>query len=414
MNWTPPSRPDWLAKFNSEASAFNLHDAVPLRAQELIDTATESLGLSDFGDDRWREPFEVLVRSIEAESELNFFGRLFTREELLRGLKVRLQIEAQFKAYPEIDDEIITEPVFITGLSRSGTSILFERLAADHRFKPLLSWEIFQPCPPPEQATYDNDPRIEQVEHFMTLYNRVAPQFKAIHEMGARIPNECSEAFLYSFHTENIPARVHVPTYTQWLQENADWQYVYDYHKKFLKLLQWKNPRRHWLLKAPPHMWHLPELFNTFPDAKVLYTHRDPLKANASNISLLGTLYWMRSDRAFDPSSFERLLSPDVMSSALNSIIDLFESDVIDSTNVHHVLYDELVSRPFDCIVDIYHRLGFALDKESENSIKRFIESKPQGKFGKHHYQSAEGAEELRARSLFSRYQAYYNVPNEQ
>ena len=413
MSWTPPERPDWLTQFNQEDKAFVIRDSVPLRAEELIDTATASLGLTDFGDDQWREPFQVLVKAIEEEAELNFFGRLFTREELLRALKVRLQIEDTYKKNPEIAEQEINAPLFITGLSRSGTSILFERLAADPKFKPLLSWEIFMPCPPPEAATYKNDLRIDQVENFLTLYNRIAPQFKSMHEMGARVPNECSEAFLYSFHTENFPARMHIPSYMSWLQEHADWEYVYAYHKKLLKLLQWKNPRQHWLLKAPPHLWHLKNLFAEFPDANVLYTHRDPLRTNASNISIIGTLQWMRSDRQFDANSFAKLLSPDAMAFALNMVVDEFESGSIPKEKVHHVLYRDLLENPWQSIADIYKHVGYSLDDDAEQRMKNFIASKPQGKFGKHEYTVASGEEEKKIRQLFERYQRYYGVPNE-
>jgi hypothetical protein len=413
MNWVPSKRPDWLAHFNNESNTFAIRDSVPLRAEELINTATASLGLTDFGDDEWREAFQVLTKALDEEAELNFFGRLFIREEILQALKTRLQIEDTYKKHPEINDQQITAPLFITGLSRSGTSILFERLAADPQFKPLLSWEILMPCPPPEAATYHSDPRIDQVENFMTLYNRVAPEFKSMHEMGARIPNECSEAFLYSFHSENIPAKVHVPSYANWLQTHGNWQYMYAYHKKFLKLLQWKNPRQHWLLKAPPHLWHLKNLFAEFPDAKVLYTHRDPLRANASNISTIGTLQWMRSDRAFDASSYERLLSPEVMAYTLNAIIDEFESSSVPKEKVCHVLYQNLIDKPWESIAEIYKNTNIPLDDISKNSIKEFIASKPQGKFGKHKYQMSQGDEEIKIRQLFKRYQNYYNVPNE-
>jgi len=413
MSWTPPDRPNWLTSFNNEAKTFEIKDSVPLRASELIDTASASLGLTDFGDEYWREAFEVLVRSIEEESELNFFGRLFTREEILRGLKVRLQIEDTYKKHPEIAEQEITQPIFVTGLSRSGTSILFERLAADPKLKPLLSWEIFKPCPPPESKTYEHDPRIEQVENFMTLYNRVAPEFKAMHEMGARIPNECSEAFLYSFHTENFPARMNIPSYVNWLQQHGNWAYMYEYHKKLLKLLQWKNPRQHWLLKAPPHLWHLPELFKAFPDANVIYTHRDPIKTNASNISVIGTLAWMRSDRPIDAQAFEKLLAPEVMAQALDSIIDQLESGEVPNDRVHHVLYRDLLENPFNSISSIYKSLNFSMDQKTEKAIRQFIDAKPHRKFGKHEYKSAEGNAEKSARQLFKRYQQYYGVPNE-
>jgi hypothetical protein len=413
MDWTPPERPDWLARFNAEADAFDVETLVPLQADELIDTATRSLGITDFGDDQWREAFQVLITAINEEAELNFFGRLFTRAELLQALKVRLQIQETYRKHPEIDDEEIREPVFITGLSRSGTSILFERLAEDPQLGPLLSWEIVEPCPPPEAASYETDPRIERTDKFLTLYNRLAPQFRAMHEMGARIPNECSEAFIYSFHTENLPARVNVPSYLAWLKSHGNWRYMYDYHKRFLKLLQWKNPRRHWLLKAPPHLWHLDELFQAFPDARVLYTHRDPLRANASNTNLLATLFWMRSDKPFETRSFERLLAPEVMADALDSIVGQFEAGDIPIERVINVMYKDLVERPWEAIDAIYRQTGLELSTEAERRIRAFIASKQQDKFGRHQYRTVQDHEERQLRELFTRYQHYFKVPME-
>ena len=91
--WTPPARPDWLAKLNQEGRGMDIASLVPLRAQELLDTAMANTGLSDFGKDEWREPFEILVKAINEEAELNLFGRLMTRSDLLIWLQERLEIE---------------------------------------------------------------------------------------------------------------------------------------------------------------------------------------------------------------------------------------------------------------------------------------------------------------------------------
>ncbi|WP_028079157.1 sulfotransferase family protein [Solimonas soli] len=411
--WTAPERPAWIQQLNGEAWDMSPRALVPLEADELIRTASDSLGLSDFGDDRWREPFAVLVKALNEEAELNLFGRLFTRDELLRALKGRLQIQQAYTQHPEIDDEVIDAPVIITGLPRSGTSILFEILAEDPQFGPLLSWEIVLPCPPPEAATYRSDPRIERAEAILTMYDRIAPSFRAMHEMGARLPNECSEAFIYSFMSDNLAARLDIPSYINWLYAKADWGYMYGYHRRLLKLLQWKNPRRHWLLKAPPHLWHLPDLLEVFPDARVVHTHRDPVRCNASNASLLGTLRWMRSDKPFDMSSFDKVLTPEATAAGLDMVIDQIESGVVPRSSVFDVLYADLIDRPLDALKALYTRMGLTLAPEAEQRMQAYIAAKPQGKFGAHRYQTAEGEEERRARACYARYQRHYGVPAE-
>ena len=189
--WTPPSRPEWLQAINHETEAMGLHNLIPLDPEELIATAKAATGFDDFGSDEWREPFEILIKSINEEAELHFFGRVMTRSDILIWLKALLGIQAAFNEHPEISDEVIDKPVFIAGLSRSGTSILFELLAQDEQFGSPRHWEMMFPYPPPEAASYETDHRIEKAQHLVTQFNRVAPTLKTMHEMDARLPNEC-------------------------------------------------------------------------------------------------------------------------------------------------------------------------------------------------------------------------------
>ena len=213
--WTPPARPDWLAKLNQEGRGMDIASLVPLRAQELLDTAMANTGLSDFGKDEWREPFEILVKAINEEAELNLFGRLMTRSDLLIWLQERLEIEETYRRHPEIEDELVDAPVFIVGQARSGTSILFELLPRDGQFGAPTNWEIMFPCPPPEAATYRSDPRIAKAQHLLTQWHRVAPSFLPMHELGASIPNECKVAMNCTFVTDNLNGIFQIPSYYQ-------------------------------------------------------------------------------------------------------------------------------------------------------------------------------------------------------
>lgn len=407
--WAPPPRPEWLATFLDETRTWDMGAVAPLNADELISTAMQRTGLSDFGEDDWREPFEILVRAIEEEAELHAFGRLWTRHELLLFLETRLQIEAVFNAHPEIEDEEIKQPVFVTGLPRSGTSILFELLAQDKQFMAPANWEFVLPCPPPEAATYRIDPRVPRAHQLITQMGRVAPTYQSMHEMGAWIPNECGVAFRLSFRSQHLAATFQVPSYTNWLF-SADQEPVYRYYKRLLKLLQWKNPRDHWLLKAPEHQSFLPVLMKIFPDARVVVTHRDPVKAQGSVTNLMGTLYWMRSDKAFDAKAFEELLSPEGTAARLEQMIDWMESGAIASDLISNSRYSDLVENPVAALEALYAKMGFPFTAETRAAVESYLANKPKGKFGAHKYSVDQ---QDSTRRLFDRYQTYFNVPSE-
>ena len=193
----------------------------------------------------------------------------------------------------------------------------------------------------------------------------------------------------------------------------GNWDYSYRLYKKMLQLLQFKNPRQHWLLKAPSHLNFLPVLFNVFPDAQVLITHRDPIYAQASVTNLAGTFFWMRSNKPLDVKAFEGLLSPEMMSVNLNRTIDWLEDGIIPKDQVSHSLYADLISDPVKALSKVYDQIGLDFTETSRAKMKAYLAAKPKAKFGKHKYSIGEAEEIAKKREYFVRYQAYYNVPIE-
>ena len=105
---------------------------VPLDENSLIAEAKRTTGLDDFGDDdNWLEGFSVLLKSLAEEAELTLLGRLMARSDILMWLQQRLTVIDTLKKHPEVLDEEIIAPMFIVGMPRSGTSILFELLWQD-------------------------------------------------------------------------------------------------------------------------------------------------------------------------------------------------------------------------------------------------------------------------------------------
>ncbi|MEE4662043.1 MAG: sulfotransferase, partial [Halieaceae bacterium] len=411
-DWTPPARPDWVEQIISEGRHMDVRSLVPLRPDELMATAKANTGFDDFGEDSWQEGFHVFLDALENEAELHLLGRLMTRSDILGWLEARLGIEAAYKQHPEIDQEVVAQPVVVTGLPRAGTSILFELLAQDPRFGSPRQWEMMFPYPPPEKASYHSDPRIARCQHLVEQWNRVVPTYASMHEMGAELPNECIVAMSCTFLTENLPGQYQIPSYNAWFYQQ-DLRPAYRYYKRMLKLLQWKNPRTQWLLKAPSHLGNLPVLFDTFPDAQVVITHRDPVVAQASVTNLLGTLYWMRSEQPFDAGAFENLMTPEAGAARLNAVIDLLEQQAIPRPQINNFLYAELVEEPLAALRRLYAQMDVPMTEEAQTAMQAYIQHKPKGKFGKHQYSLDESKEIQRKRELYSRYQKYFGVPDE-
>ena len=145
QKWTPPARPEWLSRLNEEGRCMNIRGIAPLDPQELVETVMRDTGLSDFGDDDWREPMSMLCKSLEEDAHLTFWGRIRCRHEILLLLENRLKIERTYKDHPEIEDEEIVKPLLIIGQGRSGTSFLLNLLSASPQNGNIMTWEAIFP-----------------------------------------------------------------------------------------------------------------------------------------------------------------------------------------------------------------------------------------------------------------------------
>ncbi len=408
--WRAPARPEWLSALNREGRHLDLESLVPLDRDSLIETACRQTGLRDFGDDHWREPFELLCRDIGGAAQLTLMGRLMTRSDLLIWLQNRLQIAELTRLHPEILEQEISSPMFIVGLPRSGTSILFEVLSQDPACGVPETWEAMFPCPPPTAAGYDQDPRIARAHGIVTQWNRVVPEFATMHEMGGRIPAECGLLMANSFISDHVASLHQAPEYGAWYT-TADMHPAYAYHRTLLKILQWKNPRGHWLLKAPAHQNHLDILLETYPDARIIQTHRDPIKCMASTTSLMGCLFYMRSDLPFDSDAFEDIMQGEATALRLEHVMEQRDAGIIPEARICDSRFQDLMDDPIACVEQIYRHFDLSLTPRARQRMEEYLANKPREKFGVHRY--TVGEDEISERRFFRKYQETYDVPDE-
>ena len=268
------------------------------------------------------------------------------------------------------------------------------------------------PAPPPEKATYETDPRIDKADKLMRQWNRVTPSVAAVHEFNGTIPAECVQFMVFGFTTIWFCLLGQIPSYVDYMAR-ADWVAAYRYHTRILKLLQWKNPRRRWVLKSPEHLRFMPVISTVYPDAGFIWTHRDPVIAVASANNFSGTLNWVRSDHPFRHEVFAHFNKPEFAAMGLETPIDWLQNGVLSERRLCNILYADFVRDPLGSVEQIYHQFDIDLTNEIRVAMKRYIHEQPRTARPRHEYE--KGSSELIAseREIFKRYQTYFNVPNE-
>jgi hypothetical protein len=417
QHWTPSPRPEWLAKFNSLGDKLDIKSIVPLDEASLIDAAMKRTGLSDFDDgDGWRAHFRVLLEATEKEARLNFFGRILTRSDFVNYLAIRLRITDQYRRFPEIENEVITEPVFILGFGRSGTTILHETLAQDPQFRSVRRWEALFPVPPPEEATYETDPRIAQAQDLVDVVHAISPEFEAMHAWGGDLPVEDIEFTYPAFFSEVWVNALNIPSYDKYFEGRSP-DYHFYWHKRTLKLLQWKFKKPHWLFKNPTHMPRIPSLLKAYPDAKIIFPHRDPVVTTDSVVNVSGAIFYWRTDH---PYAYEETgaswvdIEPRVKK--WDDIIGMIESGQLRPGFFANSIYPDFLTDPETVIRNIYKDLGLTLAPDALAKMLAFLNERHGGAHGNAAQYDRSRANDPRTideRKRYARYQKYFGVPNE-
>jgi hypothetical protein len=357
-----------------------------------------------------REAAEVLIDALWREHGFRpagiQIGLNFVRRKLV-GLN---EITADRRRHPEISRERIVAPIAIAGPPRSGTTFLHSLLSQDPAFRAPLAWEMARPSPPPEAATYDTDPRIEQWEQANRapsdgLRNTVANKdFAAKHLMGARLPEECGGMFTSSVRNMDVYATTRVQPFCSWYLY-ADQRPAFEVHRKWLQHFQWRNPRERWLLKYPNYGFTIAPFFETYPDAVMVQTHRDPRETISSISSLIGTL----REIAFEAQDPFALGVEMVHYGRIIMSRPLAYRQANPSARVVDVSYAELVRAPLATVERLYRTLGIDMSDEAHRRMSQFIADNPQGKHGAHHHNLDQYglSEGLLREQLAEYYEAY-------
>jgi len=387
-------------------------NVLPIHATSLISTAIRKTGLNDFGSDYFREPLEKLCESLEEDAKLTALGRTMARAEILRLLQHKLFFIDQFKQHPEIAQEQITAPIFILGMPRTGTTSLHELMALDSQFRVPQSWEVAYPFPPPETATYKTDPRIAKVDSELARIDQLIPDFRDMHPMGAQLPQECVALFSHDFASMIFDVQYRLKQYQQWLI-HEDMSEVFHSHRRWLQLLQWRCPGDTWVLKSPQYLWNIKDMLAEYPDARVVQTHRDPIKVAVSIASLTSTLRSLGSNDVSLPEIARDYI--ELMSLGNAQTLSAREDGQISEDRIFDVQFSQFRQDPIAMVKQIYRFFKLDEKPESFSAMRNFLDRGASSeRHGKHQYNFADTGLDLKTeRERFANYQKNYGVASE-
>ena len=381
----------------------------PLDPAGLMAAARRHTGLRDFGDTGFVAPLRRLLDACARESDPSLVGRIATRWDSVRFLANLLRLRAEEQADPGILDEPIVQPIFITGLPRSGTTFLHRLLMCDPDNRAPLVWETIMPYPPAPPAT---DIRPAQVARQLRAFERLAPEFRALHPLDAASPQECSEITAHAFRSLRFDSTYDIPSYRRWLDADGHLD-GYRMHRRFLQHLQRQDrragrPVTRWVLKCPDHVFALDAIRAVYPDSRIVFSHRDPLKVLLS-VARLTEVVRRPFTRRIDRGRIGCGESDRWHEGTLRMMDAADRQDFAEPIcHVHHL---DLVADPLDTAVELYRQFGITLGAAAMAAMRLALSARPDGGYGPRDYHFADhGLDPARERDRFRPYMVRFGI----
>jgi hypothetical protein len=353
---------------------------VPLTVEDIVDAARiKTGGLPDPDINSWNEGLGILIRDHAREDRLTERGWGIIKNRYVEALSTRMQVDQYIRENPDIALAPITRPVFILGMPRTGTTLVSYLLNADPDNRSMLRWEAYNVTPPAAHGALQSDPRClaELAKDAGML--KANPKTAAAHWEPGNGPTECVHLLAQDFRSLMFAAITTVPTYHDWILF-TDMATAFAHRKRVLQILQHTNPGR-WILKMPSDSLFIRQLFRTFPDAKVIWAHRDPFAAFASSISMRGgsrPIFEKDAGRDYMRQRFPLQLAM--------HLTRPLEMSAERPGDIYHMYYDDLLSDPLGQLKHVYRWLGDEWTSAAQQGMQQWLDENPQNKLGKHSY----------------------------
>ena len=369
---------------------------------ELHELVAAEVETCEFGDDDYLPGLQVLLQSMDYDPRFSAQGRRYAWGTVVGVLKGRAQAIKSMRENPGFDARPATAPVVITGIPRTGTTALHKLLAVDPRFQGLETWLLDSPMPRPPRETWEDYPAFQKTAAVLEARYRDAPGKRAAHNMAAEEVDECCLVLRQSFVSNLWNCGWSAASYDAWWQCQSE-RPAYGHFYKCMQLIGSNDPHRRWLLKNPGHVDNLDLVFEFFPDARVIQTHRDPAKAVPSLCSLLMQLHPMMEEGRYEQRA-HIMLAREVAKWARAAekaavVKRRYPGQVMD------VIHGDFHRDPMAVVEQIYAFVGEELTEDIRVAMAARIADDPERRHGVHRYDVADfGMSEAQIRERFADY----------
>lgn len=351
-----------------------------LNAADLLAHAEAATGLHDYGDPTLPERFAIAVEHLNGIG-LDADGRRKAADVCHWLLTTRLEFFEDRKRYP-VAEEVVTRPMFVTGEPRSGTTLMHALMAVDPQARALRFWEVMYPSPPPGLAGAD-DPRRARADADWREINAKLPKWLHSHPyndmLGDGLPeDERTWAFDFRVMTPTAWWRVPMQTVVGGLPTDAGAQYRI--HKAMLQQFQYRRPPKYWVLKGF-HGFRLAEFFAAYPDANLLWLHRDPVQVAASRTMMMADI-GEGIVGAVDLHAAAKMH----LQLTRESIANTMTNPMVDDPRILHVRYTDFVADQIAMVRRYYEFCGRALTDDAAAAMRSYLAANPGDRHGKFVY----------------------------
>jgi len=359
------------------------------------------------------EPLGALLRAVREEAALSLIGRAGLRWDVVHLLHNLVRLREEERAQPAILAEPVAAPMIIIGLPRSGSTFLHRLLTADPATAAPRVWQTIYPYP---ERGARQDWRRARVARHLRRFAWLAPRMQSVHPLDADSPQECTEITAQVFQSLRFETIYEVPAYKAWLAEHGH-AAAYRFHRRFLQHLQHQarggtEPPRRWVLKCPDHVFALPALLAAYPDARLVFLHRDPLKVLPS-VAQLTEILRAPFTRRLDRDGIGRMVVEDWVRGA-DLMVREARAPTIPAGQVLHLRYRDLVQRPIETVERLYGHFGIAFGEAARGAMQTMLAAKPRGGYGENRYTfAAHGIDPEELRVRFADYVGLFGVPAE-
>ena len=377
-----------------------------LNKEHLIQEAERRAEISAKRNIKEEETLDILIDSINREARLSSLGQKLAIASFNRILTNQLLLERELKNFTQPKKSKKKKHLFILGLFRTGTTLLHNLLALDvnsHHLR-LCDGQFPVPAPHPEST----EEKIAKSEQMTQKIYELTPSLPKLHYIHPTRPDECYWLFEYQLLDPIFHIRMQVPSYYNWLLAYPRHFESYLKYRELLDYLGQNYSFNHWILKAPRHLFFLKALLNAFPDAGIIWLHRDPCQAIPSMCSLTHLLRSNYSEVS-NPQETGKIWLELILEN-LRTALDTRRA--VGDERFYDLQYSDLMSNPIQEIVKIYSHFELTFSPEMETAVKSWLLDNPQHKYGKHEYSTQQFGLEIESiREKFAFYTNYFNIP---